>query len=243
MRNHVANCFRYSRTHRGSRFPYFKDAIIECRSDEYEQSNETHDHALIHGFVSSSTSPHCSLQKCGLELAPKYFMPCLRGRNTLLHRWRFVQTLSGLHQFMAGPEQLDLNCILVHLQHSGQFFHRIPFYFFQKEKLLLLVRHSIHELDDVVPARQRRVCTSSAIECRLAVVHAPHFVLAHIALVDELSHLLLTEIVETLVNGNLINPGDQRTAEIEVADGEIDLSENLLGDIFNVVPLPDDTVD
>ena len=39
---------------------------------------------------------------------------------------------------------------------------------------------------------------------------------------------------------NFVDPGQERTAEVEVADGKVDLRKHLLGDIFRIVMIPQD---
>lgn len=37
--------------------------------------------------------------------------------------WSPIQTLGGLHQLLARTKELHFDCILIHSQHSRQFFH------------------------------------------------------------------------------------------------------------------------
>jgi hypothetical protein len=46
-----------------------------------------------------------------------------------------------------------------------------------------------------------------------------------------------------LVDGDLVDPGQQGTAAVEALDGEIDFGEDLLGDVFGVLTIPQDSID
>src|SRR6516165_6753635 len=67
--------------------------------------------------------------------------------------------------------------------------------------------------------------------------------LAEIALVNQLAHALLAQIIVALVDGDLVNPREQRAAEIEALNREVDLGEDLLRDILGIVVIPQDSVD
>jgi len=79
--------------------------------------------------------------------------------------------------------------------------------------------------------------------CGTGVFHASRILAREVALVDELADALFAEIIVTLVDRNLINPSQQRTPEIEILDGKINLGKNLLGDIFSIVAVAQNAVD
>src|SRR6202000_139629 len=58
-----------------------------------------------------------------------------------------------------------------------------------------------------------------------------------IAFVDQLADALFAQVVITLVHRDLIDPGEQRAAKVEAADGKINLRENLPRDVLGVVPI------
>src|ERR1035437_3673311 len=82
-----------------------------------------------------------------------------------------------------------------------------------------------------------------AIPRRPGILHPAYFVFPHVAFVDQLPNLALAQIVEALVDGDFVDPGDQRAAEIEALDGQVDLRKYLLCNVFHVVALAHDTVD
>src|ERR1035441_9591398 len=68
-----------------------------------------------------------------------------------------VQTLRRLHQLLPRPKQLYLDRILVHPGPRCQLLHRKPFHFLHRQQHTLLRGNPPKELDDVIPARERRL--------------------------------------------------------------------------------------
>jgi len=64
--------------------------------------------------------------------------------------------------------------------------------------------------------------------------------LREVTLVNQLANPLLAQIIVALVHRDLINPGEQRAAKIEVFDRKIDLRENLLRNVLGVVAVAQD---
>ena len=118
----------------------------------------------------------------------------------------------------------------------------MPLDLFQHQEVPLLVRNFGQELENVVPPRQIDIGRHLA-HGGFGILHPARFILAQIALIYQLAHLLFAQIIEALVDRDLVNPGDQRAAEIKIADGEINLGKHLLRDILHIVALPDDAVD
>src|ERR1035438_4448477 len=134
---------------------------------------------------------------------------------------RTVQPLCRLHQLLAGAEKLHLDGVFVHPGSLRQLFHGVTFHFFQHQQHALLLGHPSEELHNVVPLRQAGVGRCLPVHSGLGILPPPHFVLAEIAFVNQLAHLALAQVIEALVDRDFIDPGDQRTAEIEIPDGNV----------------------
>ncbi len=80
------------------------------------------------------------------------------------------------------------------------------------------------------------------VDAGLGIFHPADLVLAQIALINQLADLAFAQVVEALVDRDFVDPGDQRTAEIEVADGEVNLRKYLLCNVFHVVALAHDAM-
>src|ERR1039458_426423 len=156
---------------------------------------------------------------------------------------RTVQPLCRLHQFLAGAEKLHLDGVFVHPGSLRQLFHGVTFHFFQHQQHALLLGHPSEELHNVVPLRQAGVGRCLPVHSGLGILHPPHFVLAEIAFVNQLAHLALAQVIEALVDRDFIDPGDQRTAEIEIPDGNVNFGKYLLRNVFHVIALAHDAVD
>src|ERR1017187_926189 len=153
-----------------------------------------------------------------------------------------IQALRRFHQLLPRPKQFHFDGILVHPGLSRQLFHRKPFHFLHCQQHTLLFGNPSKEFDNIIPARQGGIHGNLPIHRRLGILHPPHLVFAHVAFVDQLAHFALAQIVETLVNCDFVDPGDQRAAEIEALDGKVDLRKYLLCNVFHVITLANDAV-
>ena len=118
----------------------------------------------------------------------------------------------------------------------------MAFYFLEKDQGTVFFRNFRKKLQNQIMLREALVYGRRLIGRRVGGLHPLRVFGGEIAFVNQLPHTLLTQIVVAFVDRDFVNPGQQRTPEVEILDREIDFGENLLGDIFSVVAVAQNAV-
>jgi hypothetical protein len=99
----------------------------------------------------------------------------------------------------------------------------MSFHFFQEDEIAVLFRQPRQQFQHEIALRQRVVHgVRTGLNSLSGALHLVSILFREVALVYQLTNSLLSQVVVALVHRDLVDPGQQRTAEVEVLDGEID---------------------